>query len=348
MVPASPALVGQVVTDLETTASAFLLSERSDNTRRSYGGVLRRFAEWSEISAPAEITPQLVREYEAELRRRRVKSSTIRQTHMVLRSFVRFAHRNGVAVDEAVLTLKSPASKKQVDAEEVKSLSRSEYERLVAIAESKTMGRSRPVQGPVPAALRDLAMVLILGDCGLRNEELRTLTLDSLRAASRKTGRRSLEVHGKGSYERVVPLTERAEAALLAWLEWRLELELDSDYLFVAFHRGGRTVRQWRSDSDPAAPRPPMSATSLERTVRKLATEAAIPEGLRTVHTLRHTYATLALADGVQLRLLQKRLGHSSITTTEIYLHVDDDAIVRELEIREGAIVKARRLAGRS
>lgn len=335
-----------VVAAIEPTIREFLLAERAPNTARTYAQVLRQFLLWAQVDSVDEITPQLLRNYELELRRRRRKPATVRQAHMVVRSLVRYADANGVVVADGILEIKSPAARRQADGARVKFLTRAQYERLVAIARARVPERGRDGSEPRPGAVRDLAMLLVLGDCGLRNEELRTLTLDSTVRASAKSDRTALVVRGKGSLERVVPVTERTQEALARWFTWRLELEWDSDLMFVPFHRGGVTVRQWRpDDQDVSVPRSPLNATTLEWLVRTLGAEAGLPRELQTVHTLRHTYATLALAAGVPLRTLQKRLGHASIKTTEIYLHVDDEALADELAAMDEAIVRAERFA---
>ena len=150
------------------------------------------------------------------------------------------------------------------------------------------------------AALRDLAMVEALYSSGLRLSELCGLNVDELDLLSDQ-----LKVRGKGRKERIVPIGARAVAAMRRYLEARQDILAaaggHSRAVFVN-RRGGR-----------------LSARSVQRLVSRLL-ESIAGDGFR-VHSLRHTFATHLLDAGADLRAVQELLGHTSLSTTQIYTH---------------------------
>ena len=157
---------------------------------------------------------------------------------------------------------------------------------------------------PTDAGARDRAMLEVLYGCGLRASELvgldgRDLYLDD----------GYLRIFGKGSKERLVPITGTALAALRAYLE----------------HGRAGLAAHARAGASPAvflnARGTRISRQSLHAIVERYGRLAGI-EGLHP-HTLRHSFATHMLAGGADLRVLQEILGHASIATTQIYTHID-------------------------
>ena len=150
----------------------------------------------------------------------------------------------------------------------------------------------------VDLAFRDRAILTILIYQGLRRAELLGLQLGDVDL----DGMMLLVRRGKGGRSRLLPLAERAADALTDWLEIRPDCTTAA--LFVT--RGGRS----------------MSVVDLQRMFRRTVDRAGLREGI-TLHTLRHTFATMLLREGVDVRTLQRLLGHASIETTALYLHVD-------------------------
>ena len=155
--------------------------------------------------------------------------------------------------------------------------------------------------------LRLLALVELLYGSGLRATEL--VALDS-RAIGE--ARPYAILRGKGGRERLVPVSDRARAAVAAWMQVRPP---DSAYLFPsgASH---------------------LSRVRLFQLLRTLAIEAGIPPDRISPHVLRHAFATHLLEGGADLRALQTMLGHADIATTEIYTHVETSHLIALVSTR--------------
>jgi site-specific recombinase XerD len=346
LVPVNDVVRGEIVSQVATEAERFCEQQSSPDTARTYGGVLRRFGAFAQLMDADDLDVDVVIAYENYLRENNARPSVVRQARVTLNAFVRHLLRMGYEVDERILDLPLPKYKKQADDEVPRSLRRSEYEALISAAESHvtSKGAARGKRRTLnPVGVRNYALLCILGDCGLRSMEIRRLRMQNVKKRRSDSEHKVLVVDGKGSYQRTVPLTERAQEALETWAEVRRDLGIESEWVFVGFYKGGKTPLRPRTDVNGGPlPARPLDPKSLERVVKKLGGEAGIDRELQTVHTLRHTYATLALAAGMPLQLLQKRLGHASIKTTERYVHVDTDALEAELALLNGAIKDAK------
>jgi|Deesub1362A_J573_1020465.scaffolds.fasta_scaffold01724_9 integrase/recombinase XerD len=153
---------------------------------------------------------------------------------------------------------------------------------------------------------RDHAIVVLLIYSGLRVGELCNLTLEDIDFSDRIIRVRS----GKGDKDRIVPISHEAVDALKAYLKVRPEPKDGGDYLFVSRKRTRITTQQ------------------VERIIRNYAKKAGIRKKV-TPHVLRHTLATTLLRNGADIRYIQQILGHSSVATTQIYTHVDEEALRR-------------------
>jgi integrase/recombinase XerC/integrase/recombinase XerD len=153
-----------------------------------------------------------------------------------------------------------------------------------------------------PLELRDRAMLELAYSCGLRCEEIVNLNADSLDFESEQ-----LRVLGKGGKERLLPVGEPAQKALRRYTERaRRALSVDPAETALFLSKNGRRL----SNSDVTR--------RLELWVR----EAALAGGI-SPHSLRHSFATHLLEGGADLRTIQELLGHSSISTTQVYTRVD-------------------------
>jgi integrase/recombinase XerD len=158
-----------------------------------------------------------------------------------------------------------------------------------------------------PLALRDLALLELLYGSGMRATELVSLPRAALRP-----GQPFLILKGKGSKERLVPISERAQVAAA---NWRATLPGDGPWLFP----GGKSH---------------LSRVRLFQIVRAMAAAAGIAPARVSPHVLRHAFATHLLAGGADLRVLQELLGHADIATTQIYTHVDSARLVELVNAR--------------
>ncbi|HPC34506.1 MAG TPA: tyrosine-type recombinase/integrase, partial [Candidatus Absconditabacterales bacterium] len=148
---------------------------------------------------------------------------------------------------------------------------------------------------------RDSAILWMLYGTGLRVSELISIKRSQINPETKQ-----FSVVGKGSKIRATFLTKNAKEALVEYLKARTD---DSDYLFISL--SGNSMGK------------ALSRNSIEDIVRNYASLAGIEKKV-TPHTLRHSFATTLLKKGADIRAVQTLLGHSSITTTQIYTHVDD------------------------
>ncbi|MBC9249668.1 site-specific tyrosine recombinase XerD [Pseudomonas alcaligenes] len=214
-----------------------------------------------------------------------------------LRGFYRYLLREGLIGEDPTLQIELP----QLGRPLPKSLSEADVEALLAAPELDD-----------PLGLRDRAMLEVLYACGLRVSELVSLTLEQVNLRQGV-----LRVFGKGSKERLVPMGEEA----IAWIE-RYVREArpfllagkPSDVLFPSL-RGEQMTRQ-----------------TFWHRIKHQARAAAIAKPL-SPHTLRHAFATHLLNHGADLRVVQMLLGHSDLSTTQIYTHIAK-ARLQELHAR--------------
>lgn len=216
--------------------------------------------------------------------------SSIARKASALRQFYGFCLEEGLRSDDPTPALPRPRARRPLP----RILSHSEVEALFTQAESEAASES-------PAALRLLALVELLYGSGLRATELVSLPL-----AAVPRDAPMLTVTGKGSQQRMVPISSRARLALSRWLAVRPG---DSRFLFPS-----------RASH--------LSRIRLFQLLKELAVRAGIDPGKVSPHVLRHAFATHLLEGGADLRVLQTLLGHADIATTQIYTHVDAARLV--------------------
>lgn len=206
---------------------------------------------------------------------------------------------------------------------------RAPYRLPKALSEAEVLALLATAKGDTPIERRDLAILELLYGTGIRVSELTGLSLTDLR-----TGSGLLQVRGKGSRERLVPLVGAAAEALATWLRPGGRPELvprrwarrqDSEAVFLNA-RGGRIGRQgvWLVISRHA------EAAGLERKVHP--------------HVLRHSCATHMLEHGADIRVVQELLGHVSIATTQVYTLVSPEHLRKAYEAAHPRAGRARGL----
>ena len=224
--------------------------------------------------------------------------SSVARKSAALRRFFAFLAEEGFRSDDPGAALPRPGAARALP----KSLDRGDVDRLFA-AIAERLDR-------VPPDSRDLrlaALVELLYGSGLRASELMSLPF-----AAVSPDRPYLILKGKGGRERLVPISDRARAAVVAW---RATLPPRTAWLFPsgASH---------------------LSRIRLYQLLKGLAAEAGIPPDRVSPHVLRHAFATHLLEGGADLRALQLMLGHADIATTEIYTHVDSRRLVELVNSR--------------
>lgn len=280
---------------------------RSLKTVENYDHYLKRFLEFSKVSDPKDITDNLVRKYHVWLNRQTVKGSlrggeeginsgTLKKKtqnyHLIaLRAFLKYLVRRGI----------TSLPPERIDLAKV-------GERHLDLMSSEDLGRllSAP-EGEGIGALRDRAMLELLFSTGLRVSELCSLSryIDLQKD--------ELSVRGKGEKVRVVFLSSEAKEAVKKYIDKRGDVD---DALFIKHTKGGSaTAKSLR-----------LTQRSVERTVKHYAIKAGISKKV-TPHVIRHSFATDLLENGADLRSVQAMLGHSNISTTQIYTHVTDKGL---------------------
>jgi site-specific recombinase XerD len=273
---------------------------RSPKTVESYDRVLRDFFRFGKIQDPKDITLDMIRKYRIFLNRKQtvrggeLKKITQNYHSIVLRGFLRYLAKEGIASAEPERIEMAKVPERQVD-----FLEPEELERLFAAAEGKS-----------EVACRDRALLELLFSSGLRVSELVGLDRESVNL---ETG--EFSVRGKGGKVRMVFVSDRARAVISSYLEVRKDID---PALFVSTTKG--FARKTARDDLR------ITVRTVERIVARLATKAGIMKSVHP-HTLRHSFATDLLRNGADIRSVQALLGHSSITTTQIYTHVTDEGL---------------------
>ena len=212
-----------------------------------------------------------------------------------VRAFFRYLQLDGYRDDDPSELLESP----QIGEHLPEVLSPGEIDRLEeSIDVSKWEGH------------RNRAIIEVLFSCGLRVSELVNLKLSNLYLEEE-----FLRVIGKGSKERLVPISRKAIELLEIWFAVRNEMNIkpgEEDYVFL--NRYGKHLTR----------------TMILIMIKRQAVEAGIQKTI-SPHTLRHSFATALLEGGADLRVIQALLGHESISTTEIYTHVDTSTLRQEI-----------------
>ena len=257
---------------------------------------------------------QALRDYLADLDGRGFKSTSVARRLSAMRHLFRFLLNERIRSDDPAAILSGPKRGRGLP----KVLSISDVDRLLTRAkalseapEASTLQRLR--------AMRLYCLLEVLYATGLRVSELVALPL----SASRRDAR-MIVVRGKGGKERLVPLNEasrRAMADYLAAIEALKEAgkknAAASKWLFPSFGESGHLTRQ-----------------HFARDLKELAASASLAPRLVSPHVLRHAFASHLLHNGADLRIVQTLLGHTDISTTQIYTHVVEErlkSLVRDL-----------------
>ncbi len=310
---------------------------RSQNTLQNYDFYLRRLIDWLGKNKGAEdITAEKVRQYRLWLNRLvdvhgdPLKKNTQNYHLIALRSFLKYLAKRDVKTlaPEKIELMKMPD--REVSFLEGSDLNRlleapitSELRKGTNLRNSKFENSDDSKLGcktnnEMLIRYRDKTILELLFSTGLRVSELAKLKKERV-----NLDKEEFTITGKGGKSRVVFLSEQAKYWLKKYLTARQDL---NPYLFIShdkktkntqlvkIKKGGKKIE---SVDQPLTPR------SIQRLVQKYALVAGITKPV-TPHTLRHSYATDLLQNGADIRSVQTMLGHSSITTTQIYTHITD------------------------
>jgi integrase/recombinase XerD len=238
-----------------------------------------------------------------------LKRATVARKAAALRRFFAFLHDEGLRADDPSAALPRPAAARPLP----KVLGHIDVDALFAEIE-----RLRGEE-PGTATLRLAALIELLYGSGLRATELVSLPRHAV-----QPDKPFLILRGKGGRERLVPISDRARAAVAEWAEL---VPRDSLWLFPSGKKHLSRIR-------------------LYQLVKSLAAAAGIPPERVSPHVLRHAFATHLLEGGADLRALQLLLGHADIATTQIYTHVDSRRLVELVNSRHPLADRGRVDAG--
>jgi integrase/recombinase XerD len=287
-----------------------------DNTLQAYR---RDLTDLSEFLGHAGATfvaagTQKLRDYLADLDTRGFKSSSVARRLSAMRHLYRFLLNERIRADDPAAILSGPKRGRGLP----KVLSISDVDRMLTkarelaqVADASSLQQLR--------ALRLYCLLEVLYATGLRVSELVSLPLSASRRDTRM-----IVVRGKGDKERLVPLNDASRQAMADYLAAVQALTsakkksiASSKWLFPSFGESGHLTRQ-----------------HFARDLKELAAAAGLAPRLVSPHVLRHAFASHLLHNGADLRIVQTLLGHTDISTTQIYTHVVEErlkSLVRDL-----------------
>jgi integrase/recombinase XerC/integrase/recombinase XerD len=261
----------------------------AERTRRAYGHDVGELAGWASVQgiAPAGVDYRTLRRYAARLSDGGAAASTLARKLAAVRSFFRTLVEHGELGANPADLLPAPKQPQRLP-------------RVMKAGE--VAGLLESIPGSAPLELRDRAIFELAYACGLRAEELVDLELDSVDFDGEQ-----VRVEGKGGKTRFVPAGEPALRALARYLERGRPGLTGSDAATALFlSKSGRRL----------------STSDVRRRLRGWARHSAA-QGHVHPHALRHSFATHLLEGGADLRAIQELLGHSSISTTQVYTRVE-------------------------
>jgi integrase/recombinase XerD len=286
------------------------------NTLDAYRRDLTDFSEFLARSGQnfAGAETQALRDYLADLDTRGFKSTSVARRLSAMRHLYRFLLNERIRADDPAAILSGPKRGRGLP----KVLSISDVDRLLSRAKALT----EAPEATAPQRLRAMrlyCLLEILYATGLRVSELVTLP----RGAARQEAR-MIVVRGMGNKERLVPLNEASRQAMADYLNAmdaarpeKKKNAANSKWLFPSFGESGHLTRQ-----------------HFARDLKELAGSSGLSPRLVSPHVLRHAFASHLLHNGADLRIVQTLLGHTDISTTQIYTHVVEErlkSLVRDL-----------------
>ncbi|MEK6224562.1 MAG: site-specific tyrosine recombinase XerD [Candidatus Dadabacteria bacterium] len=266
----------------------------SKNTLESYGRDVRKFLlflEEGQIKTIQEIKYENILDFLSHFKKQGFSDTTTVRTIVSIKQFFKYLLLEKIIKEDPTSQIRTPKMKKSIPG----VISLEDVERVLASPNEST-----------PEGIRDLAMLEVLYATGIRVSELIWLKLNDVNF---EMG--FVIVYGKGSKERIVPIGGQAQEKLRTYMELSRPLLLksrDSKELFVT-RRGKAMTRQ-----------------GFWKLIKNYALKAGITKQI-SPHTMRHSFATHLLERGADLRTIQIMLGHSDISTTQIYTHVENERL---------------------
>ncbi len=259
----------------------------SDNTVNGYRrdlSKLQQFKNQTHIQSWQKLDARQARLFPARLNQSGLAASSIHRALSAARSFYVFLLREGRVKSNPFDGISAPKLRRKLP----ETLDAEQVIRLVEINEDSDL------------AVRDKAMLELFYSSGLRLSELTSLNVDTIELSEGNT-----RVVGKGNKERVVPIGRYALEAIRSWKLRRMNLAQVNEKALFVNHRGKR-----------------LSARGVQQRIKYWATKQGVNQHVHP-HKLRHSFASHLLESGGDLRAIQELLGHASLSTTQIYTHLD-------------------------
>jgi len=292
----------------------FATHERRDKTKAAYRSDLTQFEDFGGKNLSlVSLDGSLIERWAAHLREQEYSPASIRRKTVVLKVFCSYWVRKGVLAESPFWRVKLsigrieqlPRTLTEPEMRALLSQARQSYSRFVKKRMKTPMNRTAPASGQYYRALRNLALVDLLFATGMRVGEVSALDLRDFLVQEG-----TFRVQGKGGRDRLAFAVD-AETVQIQQehLEARMQIETETPALFL--NASGKRL----------------STQGIANVISQLRKEAGIERHI-TPHMLRHTVATLLLRNGVDIRVVQEFLGHTSIATTQRYTHISKEHMI--------------------
>jgi integrase/recombinase XerD len=266
----------------------WLTTGASKNTLSAYRSDLKIFSQWLNETSLIEVNKKLIQDYFLYRQSTKISSSTQSRVLTCLHSFYQFLLDNNLLNTDPTEQLSYPKLEKKLPV----FLNIQEVEKLLEAPNSSSL-----------FGQRDRAMLELLYSCGLRVSELINLSYHNINIKEE-----FIRIHGKGNKERILPMGEIAIDYLTAY-------ESNSRPILL---KNGQSDSYFLSNRGKA-----MSRQNFFYIIKAYATQAGIEKPL-SPHSLRHAFATHLVQKGADLRSVQLMLGHSDISSTQLYTHIQN------------------------
>jgi len=266
----------------------WLTTGASKNTLSAYRSDLKIFSQWLNETSLIEVNKKLIQDYFLYRQSTKISSSTQSRVLTCLHSFYQFLLDNNLINTDPTEQLSYPKLEKKLPV----FLNIQEVEKLLEAPNSSSL-----------FGQRDRAMLELLYSCGLRVSELINLSYHNINIKEE-----FIRIHGKGNKERILPMGEIA-------IEYLTAYESNSRPILL---KNGQSDSYFLSNRGKA-----MSRQNFFYIIKAYATQAGIDKPL-SPHSLRHAFATHLVQKGADLRSVQLMLGHSDISSTQLYTHIQN------------------------
>lgn len=270
----------------------------SPNTLEAYRNDMEQFFDICRKNKVCEINKKDISFYMQALSEFGYATRTIARKVSSLREFFKFLYTEKEIKENPVLYLLPPKKEKLLP----KFLVQKEVQKIIDVAE----------QSSKPEYRRIGTMIKLMYACGLRVSELISLKENNINFEKKQ-----ILIRGKGDKERIIPVAQSALDSLNDYNSYRdyfLKKGRKSVWLFPSYSESGHLTRN-----------------AFFKQIKKLSSVAGLDETKISPHVLRHSFATHLLNKGTDLRSVQKMLGHSDISTTEIYTHITSEKLMNEV-----------------